>query len=242
MLAENIKVIEKQTGILWVKYDSELNEMAFNKITSLEYDLIFTIIALLKDKQKRNLVISFKDFKKIAQINKNLTLRELETIIKNLFKVEFYYLDDTEYVQKALFDNIKASTKTKIIEIDISNSLYNLINSELFNKTFTYFNLDDLLKLKSVYSKTAYRLLMQFQTTGIKVLSTHDFNRLFDIPSSYDFFDIKRRVFSKIEDELKYDFKNLEIKRINNDYNNYSYRFTFDKIKIGSNDKKKQNI
>lgn len=236
MIAENIRAIERQTGILWVKYDSELNEMAFNKITSLEYDLIFTIIALLKDKQKRNLVISFKDFKKIAQIKNNLTLKQLESIIKNLFKVEFYYLDDTEYVQKALFDNIKASTKTKIIEIDISNSLYNLINSEVFNKTFTYFNLDDLLKLKSVYSKTAYRLLAQFQTTGIKVLSTHDFNRLFDIPSSYDFFDIKRRVFSKIEDELKYDFKNLEIKRINNDYNNFSYRFTFDKIKLSSID------
>lgn len=230
MNGENIKIKEKQNGVLWVKYDSELNEMAFNKITSLEYDLIFTIIAILKDTKKKKLVITFKDYKKIAQIKNNLTLKQLETIIKNLFKVEFYYLDDTEYIQKALFDNIKASTKTKIIEIDISNSLYNLINSQAFDKTFTYFNLEDLLKLKSVYSKTAYRLFTQFQTTGVKILSVHDFNRLFDIPDSYDFYDIKRYVFSKIENELKYDFKNLEISRINNDYNNYYYKFTFDKI------------
>lgn len=229
MIEKDLSFIENQSGILWVKYDSKLNDMAFNKVTALEYDLIFTIIALLKDKKKRQLLITFKDFKRIAKINKNLTLKELETTIKNLFKVEFYYLDDKEYVQKALFDSIKASVVTKNIEINISISLFKLINSSSFDKTFTYFNLDDLLKLKSIYSKTAYRLLTQFQTTGLKILSKHDFDRLFDIPESYDSYEIKRRVLSKIEKELKNDFNNLNISKINNKYNNFSYKFSFDK-------------
>lgn len=75
------------------------------------------------------------------------------------------------------------------------------------------YSLQQFTELQSSYSKTMFRLLKQFRTTGYAYFSKEDFNELLDIPKSYRETHINERVLKPIKEELTPLFRGLTIKK-----------------------------
>ncbi len=69
------------------------------------------------------------------------------------------------------------------------------------------------LKLCNRTSKTVFRLLKQFRTTGYAYFSKEDFHELLDIPNSYRQGNIDQKVLGPIREELTPIFTGLTIKK-----------------------------
>src|SRR5699024_5163606 len=72
----------------------------------------------------------------------------------------------------------------------------------------------ELTRLKSSYSKTAFRLFKQFKHTGYVIFSLEDFKSRFDVPKSYRMTDIDKNVLKQIVNELANSFADLNINKI----------------------------
>ena len=70
-------------------------------------------------------------------------------------------------------------------------------------KEFTQYELEEFIFLNSRYTKTIYRYLKQFRTTGIWRVSWDDFKMLLDIPKSYEMRDIEKRVLKPSVEQLQ---------------------------------------
>ncbi|RST95132.1 replication initiation protein, partial [Vagococcus vulneris] len=75
------------------------------------------------------------------------------------------------------------------------------------------YSLKQFNELQSSYSKTMFRLLKQFRTTGYAYFSKEDFSELLDIPKSYRESDINKNIFKPIKEELTPLFRGLTIKK-----------------------------
>jgi len=75
------------------------------------------------------------------------------------------------------------------------------------------YSLQQFNELQSSYSKTMFRLLKQFRTTGYAYFSKDDFLELLDIPKSYRQSDINKNVLKPIKEELTPLFRGLTIKK-----------------------------
>lgn len=64
------------------------------------------------------------------------------------------------------------------------------------------FGLEQFAGLRSTHSKTMYRLVKQFRTTGVRRFKMDEFRYLLDIPDSYAAQHINKRVISVINNEL----------------------------------------
>ncbi len=79
---------------------------------------------------------------------------------------------------------------------------------------FTKFELKEMTRLKSTYSKNMFRLLKQYKHTGYLKIHIDDFKNRLDIPKSYRMTDINKNVFKPIIIELGSIFNNLTINKI----------------------------
>lgn len=106
----------------------------------------------------------------------------------------------------------RINSNEQFINIGTNPKFEHLINNLTHN--FTKLELTELTSLISSYSKTAYRLLKQFRTTGYAIFEIDKFLELFCIPSSYKQYHINQRVIQPIKNELSQYFKNLKINKI----------------------------
>jgi hypothetical protein len=77
--------------------------------------------------------------------------------------------------------------------------------------TWVRYSLKDFRNLKSSYSKTMFRLLKQYRTTGYAIFTKADFRELLDIPQSYTEGDVGKKVLKPIKEELSGIFGGLRV-------------------------------
>lgn len=78
------------------------------------------------------------------------------------------------------------------IELEVNEEFAYLINE--LTKNFTAFELAEFIALSGKYTKTLYRLLKQFRSTGIARFEWSEFVRILDIPENYRMCDIDTRI------------------------------------------------
>jgi len=78
---------------------------------------------------------------------------------------------------------------------------------------FSFYDLKEFRELSSGYSKTMFRLLKQFRTTGYAYFHKEDFYELLDVPKSYKQADIDKRILKPIKEELTPIFRGLTIRK-----------------------------
>ncbi|MGV7286536.1 replication initiation protein, partial [Mycobacterium kansasii] len=69
------------------------------------------------------------------------------------------------------------------VEVEIYKDALPLLNNL---ERWVRYALAEFRGLKSSYSKTMFRLLKQYRTTGYAYFTVADFNELLDIPQSYN--------------------------------------------------------
>ncbi len=103
------------------------------------------------------------------------------------------------------------------IEIQVNPRFEYILNQLTAN--FTSFELAEFIALSGKYTKTLYRLLKQYRSTGKAYFEWEEFCRIMDIPKNYRQIDIDQRILKpaikelskerNLFDQVRVPFKNL---------------------------------
>lgn len=209
-----------------VKYGNEMNMVVFRKFTANEMNLFFSIVSRMRDKGNDTVTFSWEELRYLSKYKPTSTLRFVDDLNSTYGKMlELNY--GSSYVKNnrltisrfVLFtgfsitagvsdDGSDIDTESGQVEITVNPKLHHILN-EL--ESWTRYSLEEFINLKSTYSKTMFRLLKQYRTTGKYVVKIDDFRELLDIPKSYQVGQIDQKVLAPIKEELSPIFKNLKI-------------------------------
>lgn len=214
---------------LVVKYKNELNTIPMRKFNAKEMDLFFSICAKMKRKHTSIVRFTFEELKDLSDYKITATqhfVKDLENVYDKMLNLK-YRVEDTEgTIDKfVLFTKFRINPIKKYVEISVQPELEYILN-ELTNE-FTQFELQEFTNLSSSYSKTMYRLLKQFRSTGFYTIRVTEFRELLDIPKSYRMTHITQKILLPIEKELSQYFEPFQIKKIKAKKGNRIDRFEF---------------
>ncbi len=215
-----------------VKYNNSLNDISFRKFTSIELDLFFSICFLLKEKGVEEMDFSFDEIKKL--IGYKFTgidrfYKDLKSMYKKLLNLTISYergkKGDREFTEFVLFNRYTINERERKIKIKINPDFYFILNELTSN--FTRFELREFAKLRSSYAKQMFKLLSQYNSTGVYIITVEEFKRVLDIPVTYKMCDIDKKVIRPILIECSLYFKNLNLTKIKKRKTISRFKFIF---------------
>lgn len=202
-----------------VKYHTELNTIPLRKFSPVEMNLFFSIVSRMREKGEKKVVFSFDQLKELSNYKataNNRFIDDLESTYDKLMDLRFgrRSSDGLERERFVMFNEFKINGKVDIpyAEIQIHEKAIPLLNNL---DEWVRYSLQQFTSLQSSYSKTMFRLLKQFRTTGYAYFSKEDFFELLDIPSSYwnKPANIDSRILKPIKEELTPLFRGLTIRK-----------------------------
>lgn len=213
----NNEVISQEKKEL-VVYKNEFNKISLKNFTASEMDLLFSIMSQMRNKNVDEVEFDFGRLKELSKYNKENAIssfvKDLEATYDKLIQINVKLGDSKEFTKFVFFTKYSISTENQTVKIRVNDEFSSLINQLTGN--FTKLELDEITSLKSTYSKTIYRLLKQYRSTGYATFYIDEFREIADIPESYLMGNITQRVIKPAIKELrnlKY-FKNLNYNTI----------------------------
>ena len=230
-----------------VKYQNDLNTATMRTWTEKEMNILFSIVAKIRDTSNYETMFTFSQLKELAKFKKNLTKKEfVEDLISVSKKLgSLNYLERSEDGMNAklfiLFQTFDISGDNETLKVMVHPQFEYVFNK--IGMEFTQFELDEFIRIQSTYAKSTYRLLKQYRTTGWWKVTIEDFKLLLDIPKSYRPSDIDRQILKPILEQLGGSaedaiFRNLKITKNKKAGRGRGgvltgYTFTFEKEKTG---------
>lgn len=202
-----------------VKYHNDFNRVKLPALTEIEQDLLFTILAKVKDAGSDNMIELFpNDLKINERLNSRQYLTDMmDSLKKKFFKANFREIIETEteiidktinlfqemkihYVKRDPDDGYDTSKLFNRVVLIVNPKFAYLVNE--ITQNFTSFELGEFVSLNGKYTKTLYRLLKQFRTTGKVYFKWEDFLELMDIPINKSTGDIDKFILKPALKEL----------------------------------------
>lgn len=196
-----------------VKYNNELNGIGLKNWTKEDLNFFFAIIAEARDKGTAELYFTIDHLIEVTGYTKANNKRTNDFLWELCNKAST--LRWIEYMKRiiplfSLFETDVDENENVIgIKVELSKHYEYILNQLTAN--FTSFELEEFLKLKSIYSKQLYRHLKQWRTVGAKEFKIEEFREILNIPESYTLGDINKRVMKPILNELPRAFQNLTV-------------------------------
>ncbi|EAK7232422.1 replication initiation protein [Campylobacter jejuni] len=213
-----------------VKYHNDFNKIKLPSFTEIEQNLLCAIFLEIKEKgHKETIKFPVLELKKIAlqgNLKDNKQFNSLmESLFYKFFKADFTILIKDEKGREGktfvnLFEKVTFWNYNKLleeIEIKVNEDFSYLVNS--LTKEFTGFELAEFVALSGKYTKTLYRLLKQYRTTGNARFEWNEFKRIMDIPEKMRICDIDKDILKpaikelskerNLFDQIRVPFKNL---------------------------------
>ena len=200
-----------------VKYHHELNTIPLRKFSPVEMNLFFSIISRLRDKGDQTVRFSFEQLKDLSDYKATANARfvdDLKSTYEKILSLRFGRRSESGlsvemFVMFTRF-KINGDVDEPYVDIQLFEDALPLLNGL---DEWVRYSLQQFNDLQSSYSKTMFRLLKQFRTTGYAYFSKEDFNELLDIPKSYRVSDVNKKVLKPIKEELTPLFRGLTIKK-----------------------------
>lgn len=191
---------EKQNRNI-VKYRNRLNDIPLRKFKPSEMDLFFAIAAQVRDKGIDQITLTFDQITKMTNYKRSEArlITDLESTYDKLIQLNAKTDDGDTITRFSLFDMYQISRSKETVTIAVNSRFKGLFNDL---DRWTVFGLEQFVGLRSTYSKTMYRLVKQFRTTGVRRFRIDEFRYLLDIPQSYAPQHIMNRVVAVINNEL----------------------------------------
>ncbi len=200
-----------------VKYHTELNTIPLRKFTPVEMNLFFSIVSRMRDKGEQTVRFSFDQLKELSDYKPTANNRFIDDIYSTYEKIlslkfgnrSASGLNRSLFVMFTQFE-IVGESEEPYVDIQLFEKAIPLLNGL---DEWVRYSLKQFNELQSSYSKTMFRLLKQFRTTGYAYFSKEDFHELLDIPKSYRQSDINKNVLKPIKEELTPLFRALTIRK-----------------------------
>lgn len=208
--------MDKKTE-LSVKYQNKLNLVSLKQFNSKEMDLFFALCARMKDKGLGKICFTFDELKDLSEYRftgSQRFVKDLDNLYSKMLQLTYREeLDELgSFSQFVLFNGFTVDVTNKIVEVSVNPKLEGLLNN--LTTEFTRFELSAFTSIRSTYSKTLFRLLMQYRSSGYLVIGIEDFRERLDIPESYQMFNIDQRILKPALKELSAYFNDLKIAKI----------------------------
>ena len=174
------------------------------------------LCAAMKDKGIEEMTFTAAELKECAGYSRNVTLEEFKQILdrmnEKLLSMKAHLETDTELVRFVLFPTFRINKETGMLTVRVNKDFQFLLNE--LTKNFTQFELAEFTELNSKYSKTLYRLLKQFRSTGEYHVRSDELRKLLGCPESYGNKYVMRDVIMPAVKELQKDFPTLTVETI----------------------------
>ncbi|WP_283795097.1 replication initiation protein [Campylobacter coli] len=217
-----------------VKYHNDFNKIQLPSFTEQEQNLLCGIISKIRENPiNQSIKLTPQELIKFSTENlTNKALGDMLFILRNkFFKADFMILiedKERDFIGKEiinLFESFKLwydkkDTEFKhLLEIELKvNPRFEYIVNEI-TRNFTGFKLEEFITLSGKYTKTLYRLLKQYRTTGKAYFEWEEFCRIMDIPENKKICEIDRDILKpalkeltkerNLFDQIRVPFKNL---------------------------------
>ena len=202
-----------------VHYQNKLNMVPLKNFNAKEMDLFFSLCAKMKEQGTKPIIFSFEELRELSNYKITATkhfINDLDSLYTKMLQLTYreglFDDDDEGFRRFVLFTGFEVSTKRQTVSVSVNPSLENVLNN--LTTEFSKFELVAFTEIKSKYTKTLFRLLMQFKKTGLYIVDLNEFRDLLDIPKSYQMFNIDQRILNPALSELKTYFKDLKLEKI----------------------------
>lgn len=204
-----------------VKYQNDLNTVTMRHWTEAELNIFFSIVAKIREKSTTEVVFTFDQLKELSKFKKNVTKKEFVDYVFQI-STKLGALNYTERIGLKgkiiiLFQTFDIDGDNEKITVEVHPKF-----EYIFNKIgieFTEFELEEFVTISSTYTKTLYRLLKQYRSSGWWQVTLADFRELLSIPDSYKSGNIDQQILNPSVQQLGGNdenaiFKNLEVIKI----------------------------
>ena len=199
-----------------IKYNNDMNTVAFGKFKEKELDLFFSICFKSKNCGTKDIKITFEELKSLSNYsNRNLSrfVKDLSTTYDKMLglniKIKHSELSFTKF---NLFNEYTVDAENKTIAIKVSEKFEYLLNKIMGN--YTKFDLLEFVSLKSSYSKNMFKLLKQWESKKERNFEIEEFRELLAVPIKYRMSIIDLKILKPILNELPHYFHNLKLEKI----------------------------
>lgn len=200
-----------------VKYQPELNTIPLRKFSPVEMNLFFSIVSRMRDKGDQTVRFTFDQLKELSNYKptaNNRFIDDIQRTYEHLMTLHFGSrsksgLSREMFVMFTKF-KINGDVENPYVDVEVYRDAIPLLNNL---ESWVRYALTEFRELKSSYSKTMFRLLKGYRTTGYAYFSKKDFNELLDIPVSYRQSNIDNYVLKPIKEELTPLFRGLTIRK-----------------------------
>ena len=192
-----------------VKYSNDLHKLKIGNFGEMEQNLLFGILANCRDKYDEFVMTlaELNEFSPSRKYTANEMLQKALSLRESIFKLDFSVIKskDENYHEQDIYNlfsrfticyngkkNDFENAELTEIRLKVNEDFRELIAN--LTKEFTQYELEEFIFLNSRYTKTIYRYLKQFRTTGIWRVSWDDFKEILGIPNSYEMRDINKRI------------------------------------------------
>lgn len=194
-----------------VKYDNYMNSLKFTGFTVTDFNFLMMLCNKMRDKDTTEITISFEELRQKTNYTRTSISKfvsDLERMNNKLMKVTCKLKTETRIIMFVLFPTFDINLENQTVTVSV-NEKFKFILNELI-KNFTRFDLKEFVTLESKYSKTLYRLLKQFKSTGKLEMTLDDFRKKLDCPISYSNKYLMDLIIKPVIKELQNYFTDLQ--------------------------------
>lgn len=171
-----------------VKYNNDFNIANLGDLTKIESDIFMTICSKFSKLKTEKIELTYDELKSSAKlINRKYTYKKcLDFIISTqskLLKINFSIFDGENFIQAPIFKYFATPKNGDKVSVQLNDIFTNYLYDIPQKISFSQFELDSFLQLKSKYSKTLLRFFLQ-NYKGFWEVNYDDFKLKLSFPSS----------------------------------------------------------
>lgn len=248
-------------------YHNDFNFLILAGLKKNELSCFMSICYKVMGKGTDTVTFTFEELAKISDFKRNINTEEFEKLILETnakLQTKVYSFKEVldsgkiKTTQFVLFPTFVTNPDKKTLTVEVHRNFVRLLNT--FNENFTEVDLKKFVTLKSKYSQLIYKELMQYKSSGYRIIKIDELVEKLNIPSSYYTINEKgeiayrinilsSRILDKVKEELaekledfNYEFKSLNREKKKGRKKFTHIEFTFKPIKESIQNKDIQDI
>ena len=258
------KMNEKREVLI---YHNDFNFLILAGLTKNELSCFMSICYKVMGKGIDTVTFTFEELAKISNFKRNINDEEFEKLILDTnakLQTKVYSFKEVldsgkiKTTQFVLFPTFVTNPDKKTVTVEVHRNFVRLLNT--FNQNFTEVDLKKFVTLKSKYSQLIYKELMQYKSSGYRIVKISELAERLNIPQSYYNINqngeityridiLSSRILDKVKEELagkledfNYEFKSLDRRKKKGRKKYTHIEFTFKPIKESIQNKNIQDI
>jgi len=196
-----------------VKYHNDMNLVNFSQLTANEYNIFFAICQQMRDKSLSLIELNFEKIRELINYEHRgheRLIKDIESSYSKLLSQTIRIVTKKTISRFVLFTEFEINIENQTVILQTNKKFEYILNSITSN--FTRFELEEFVSLKKANSKTVYKLLKQFRSTGFCLINYSEFLEMLGI-EKWKSTDVTKEL-NRIIKDLTPLFENLKLNKI----------------------------